>query len=213
MTRSISGIRNDYHLRELNEADLKKDPIEQFQLWLNEAIEAKVNEPTAMTLATSTSDGKPSARIVLLKKVNQTGFTFFTNYNSKKANQINSNPFAALVFFWAELERQVRIEGRIEKIPADESDAYFFSRPEGSKLGAWASPQSKKIKDRTYLENMVMKYQMQFGNNITRRPKYWGGYLLKPDIIEFWQGRSNRLHDRIEYSHLNGRWILERLAP
>ncbi|MGE5412292.1 MAG: pyridoxamine 5'-phosphate oxidase [Clostridiales bacterium] len=213
MTRSISGIRNDYQLRELNEADLKKDPIEQFQLWLNEAIEAKVNEPTAMTLATSTSDGKPSARIVLLKKVNQTGFTFFTNYNSKKANQINSNPFAALVFFWAELERQVRIEGSVEKIPAGESDAYFFSRPEGSKLGAWASPQSKKIQNRAYLENMVMKYQMQFGNNITRRPEYWGGYLLKPDIIEFWQGRTNRLHDRIEYSHLNGKWTLERLAP
>lgn len=211
--RSISDIRRDYQLQNLNESDVKKDPVEQFQIWLKDAIDANASEPTAMTLATSTPDGRPSARIVLLKKVNEKGFVFFTNYNSKKGSQININPFAALVFFWSVLERQVRVEGTIEKVSAEESDEYFLSRPEGSRLGAWASPQSQKIPDRNYLESMVLKYQGQFGDKVTSRPEYWGGYRLKPFLVEFWQGRANRLHDRIQYSQINDVWKIERLAP
>ncbi|MGE5683392.1 MAG: pyridoxamine 5'-phosphate oxidase [Bacillota bacterium] len=211
--RNIADIRKEYQLKSLEETDVRENPIDQFQVWLKEAMDANSDEPTAMTLATSTKDGRPSARIVLLKKFDQKGFVFYTNYNSRKANQLNSNPFAALVFFWQVLERQVRIEGTIEKVSAEESDEYFLSRPEGSKLGAWASPQSQKIPDRKYLETMVLSFQSQFGEKVTRRPEYWGGYRLKPFLIEFWQGRSNRLHDRIQYRQINGIWKIERLAP
>jgi len=213
MNKSITDIRKDYSLLTLNEAEAAADAIEQFSRWWNDALRAEISEVNAMTLATATSDGKPSARIVLLKSFDKNGFVFFTNYESHKGRELEENANAALVFFWKEIERQVRIEGAVEKTTAAESDAYFFSRPEGSRIGAWSSPQSKVIADRQTLETNELLYKEKFINSIPR-PPHWGGYRVMPLRIEFWQGRSNRLHDRILYTKTNeGSWKVDRLAP
>lgn len=211
--KNIADIRKDYKLRSLLETDIDLNPINQFQQWWNEAIKSNIEEPNAMTLATSTSKGKPSARIVLLKGLNNEGFIFFTNYESKKGLELEENPNAALIFFWKELERQVRIEGTVKKISEKESDEYFIIRPELSRIGAWSSPQSKVIKNREVLEEMFKKYTLQFSDGVIIRPPHWGGYIVKPEVIEFWQGRRNRLHDRLQYTLSNDKWIIERLAP
>jgi len=212
MNKEIADIRKDYRLQSLNEADTSADPFEQFGKWWQEAINSNIDEVNAMTLATASPDGKPSARIVLLKDAGTNGFTFFTNYDSHKGQEIAANPYAALVFFWKELERQVRIEGKIEKVADSISDEYFASRPAGSRIGAWSSPQSSVIESRNILEANEAKFTAEFGNNIPR-PPHWGGYVVKPLLVEFWQGRSSRLHDRIQYRLINNAWIKERLAP
>ena len=212
-TKDISAIRKEYLITQLNEDDVQSDPLKQFEQWLNEAVESNVNEPTAMTLATSTFEGKTSARVVLLKGVSPEGFSFFTNYDSKKGKQILQNPYGALVFFWPELERQVRIEGKVAKLTDKQSDEYFKTRPEGSKIGAWASPQSQVIPNRKYLENLKSDFHEEFSKRTIKRPPNWGGYVLAPTCIEFWQGRADRLHDRIQYTLTNGVWTIERLAP
>lgn len=213
MDKSIADIRKDYSLSALNETDIAESPIEQFSRWWHDALNSEIFEVNAMTLSTATKDGKPSARIVLLKGFDKKGFIFFTNYESEKGQQLAENPHAALNFFWKEIERQVRIEGTVEKVDAAESDIYFFSRPEGSRLGAWASPQSKVIENRAILDNNVTYYTKEFQNSIPR-PPHWGGYRVMPLKIEFWQGRSNRLHDRIQYTKTaEGSWKAERLAP
>ncbi len=200
-------------LQTLDESNVAEDAIDQFTKWWNEAMNSAIDEVNAMTLATASKDAVPSARIVLLKDYDERGFVFFTNYNSHKGHELQVNPHAALVFFWKELERQIRIQGTIEKISNEESDFYFFSRPVGSRIGAWASPQSAVIDSRKMLEENVKLYTEQFGENIPR-PSHWGGYRVVPSVIEFWQGRSNRLHDRICYSkNENGSWRIERLAP
>ena len=210
---NIANIRKDYNLQSLSENNVDAHPIHQFNKWWKEAQESSVNEANAMTLATATKEGKPNARIVLLKGFNDDGFIFYSNYLSRKGREMDENPFACIVFFWRELERQVRIEGMILKISSAESDTYFLNRPEDSKIGAWSSPQSKVIPGRDILENNVIKYQAQFSDGNIPRPPHWGGYLLVPSIVEFWQGRSNRLHDRIQYSSVNNEWRIERLAP
>src|SRR6478735_826158 len=211
---SIADIRKDYKLRSLNEEDVAADPFAQFQQWWDQAIESGIDEVNAMTLATASSDGIPSARIVLLKKFSIEGFTFFTNYDSFKGQQLIENPRACLVFFWKELERQIRITGLVEKVQAEESDSYFNSRPESSRIGAWASPQSKIIKSRVWLEEKEEEMKNQFKGKSIKRPEHWGGYRVNPVSIEFWQGRPSRLHDRIQYSlQENGTWTIERLAP
>jgi pyridoxamine 5'-phosphate oxidase len=213
MNKSIADIRRDYSLHSLNESDVASSPIQQFTKWFDEALASEILEVNAMTLATSSKDGKPSARIVLLKGFDERGFVFFTNYESKKGKALNENPHTALVFFWKEIERQVRVEGVIEKISAAESDEYFFSRPEGSRISAWASPQSKIIESRNILEENVQRFLNEFKNSIPR-PPHWGGYRVMPELIEFWQGRSNRLHDRIQYTKTgSGSWKVDRLAP
>jgi pyridoxamine 5'-phosphate oxidase len=213
MKKEIADIRKDYMLQTLDESNVKEDAIDQFSKWWNEAVNSAIDEVNAMALATVSKEGVPSARIVLLKDYDQRGFVFFTNYNSQKGNDLKINPHAALVFFWKELERQIRIQGVIEKINSEENDIYFFSRPIGSRIGAWTSPQSAVIDSRKILEENVKLYTEQFGENIPR-PPYWGGYRVMPIMIEFWQGRSNRLHDRIRYSkNDNMRWRIERLAP
>ncbi|MDD2277766.1 MAG: pyridoxamine 5'-phosphate oxidase [Bacteroidales bacterium] len=212
-TTDLSQIRSDYNLKQLSKSGVLPNPIEQFRIWMDEAIAGQCNEPNAMTLATSTFDGKPSARVVLLKDFNNQGFVFFTNYESNKGKQILQNPYAALVLFWPELQRQVRIEGLIVKTTEKESDEYFKTRPGKSKIGAWASPQSQVIRNRKYLESLKSDFQEEFSGKTISRPPNWGGYILQPNIIEFWQGRPNRLHDRIQYSYLNSEWLIERLAP
>jgi len=213
MKTNIANIRKEYTLSALDRVNVLPDPVKQFEIWLQEAINAEVSEPNAMTLATSTFEGKPSARMVLLKAVDEQGFSFFTNYESRKARQILQNPYGALVFYWAELERQVRIEGKIVLASEKESDAYFRTRPEGSKIGAWASPQSKVVPNRKYLEDLEDDFEEEFVGKTIKRPPNWGGYILEPVMVEFWQGRKNRLHDRIQYRLENGVWIIERLAP
>ncbi|MDR0792386.1 MAG: pyridoxamine 5'-phosphate oxidase [Chitinophagaceae bacterium] len=208
----IANIRADYRLKTLNENEVEPNPINQFEKWFQEAIDCKIDEVNAMTLATTSSGGKPHARIVLLKDIKENKFQFYTNYLSHKGAQIQENPHVALVFFWKELQRQVRIEGIIEKTSEAESDTYFHSRPAGSRIGAWASPQSSVIESRTVLEENADKYLKAFGNDIPR-PSHWGGYNVAPLSMEFWQGRSNRLHDRILYSFIAGSWKIERLAP
>ena len=214
MTDTIAEIRKEYKLKSLNEADASADPFQQFESWWNEARESKVEEVNAMTLATASQDGVPSARIVLLKGFDHNGFVFFTNYASFKGLQLQENPRACLVFFWKELERQVRITGLVEKTSAIESDVYYNSRPAGSRIGAWASPQSQIISSREWLEQNEDKYAASFSNGVIERPAHWGGYRVQPITIEFWQGRPSRLHDRIQYSlQENGDWLVERLAP
>lgn len=211
---SIADIRKDYRLQSLTEQDALPDAMEQFSKWWDDVLKSDIMEPNAMTLATASADGLPSARIVLLKGFDKKGFTFFTNYNSFKGMQLQENPRACLVFFWKELERQVRVTGVIEKLPAQESDEYFHSRPEGSRLGALASPQSQVIESREWLEMRVASVTNQFAGKEIARPPHWGGYRVQPAIIEFWQGRSSRLHDRLQYTLLDdGTWKLERLAP
>ena len=210
---SLHSIRKDYLLGQLLEEEMHPDPIRQFSIWLNNAIEKGVLEPTAMTLATVNQVGCPSARIVLLKDVSEKGFVFFTNYESQKGNDIAGNQNVALLFFWIGFEREVRITGRAVKTPASESDEYFLSRPFESQLAAYASPQSKVIPNRTFLVDRFHYYKKQISSETIKRPDYWGGYLVIPKTIEFWQGGAARLHDRIRYSLINDEWILERLAP
>jgi pyridoxamine 5'-phosphate oxidase len=213
MSNSIADIRIDYRLKSFLEADAATDPYTQFGQWWLEAVESKIEEVNAMTLATATVDGFPSARIVLLKGYDKNGFVFFTNYQSQKGQEIAANPKACLLFFWKELERQVRIEGSIEKISAADSEIYFKSRPLGSRIGAWCSPQSTVIKDRSILDKNVTHFTNKFINEEVPRPEHWGGYIVKPTAIEFWQGRSSRLHDRLRYTAISEGWKLERLAP
>lgn len=210
---AISDLRREYTLRGLSEDEVDPDPLRQFQLWFEQAVAAGLPEPNAMTLATADAAGRPSARVVLLKGFDRRGFVFFTNYQSRKGRELAANPFVALVFFWPELERQVRIEGQAAPITAAESDAYFASRPRGSQLGAWASAQSSVIADRAALEREVERLAQQFGAGPIPRPPHWGGYRVAPELIEFWQGRPNRLHDRLRYRRGGDAWLLERLAP
>ncbi len=209
----IAGLRREFTLETLDAKDVLSNPIHQFERWFKESIEAQVLEPNAMNLATVGLDMKPSSRIVLLKQVRNDGFVFFTNYNSRKAMQIAENPNCALTFMWNELERQVRIEGSIERLSSEESDSYFEKRPIGSKLGAWSSPQSEIIPNREYLESLVVGFEQKFANIEIKRPNNWGGYLVRPALIEFWQGRKSRLHDRIQYICINNMWNINRLAP
>lgn len=209
----IGNIRQDYQLKTLNEADIAQDPFGQFSIWWDEAIKSEIDEVNAMTLATATPDGIPSARIVLLKAFDENGFEFFTNYESHKGAELAANPHAALVFFWKELQRQVRIQGVVEKVDAAESDRYYNSRPYGSRIGAWSSPQSTPIDSRTILEENVVKFTEQYKEDVPR-PDFWGGYKLVPTLFEFWQGRSSRLHDRFQYKLSDGKvWNVMRLAP
>ncbi len=211
-TKNISEIRKEYKLKSLLEEDADPDAIKQFEYWWNDALESKVEEVNAMTLATI-AKAKPSARIVLLKGFSNEGFIFFTNYKSRKGQELIDNPNACLVFFWKELERQVRIEGTVKKISEAESDEYFRLRPEQSRIGAWSSPQSQVIKNREVLENNFNNYMQQFADGPIVRPQHWGGYLVAPSLIEFWQGRPNRMHDRLQYTLNNKEWKIERLAP
>ena len=210
---SIADIRKDYKLKSLTEEDVHS-PFELFERWWQEALAAGIDEVNAMTLATASIDGVPSARIVLLKGFNEKGFVFFTNYESYKGRQLEENPRAALIFFWKELERQVRVTGIVEKTTDQESDEYYVSRPEASRLGAWASPQSQVIENREWLEQNEKLFRSKFDGKPIPRPANWGGYRVKPVTIEFWQGRSSRLHDRLQFNLLgDGVWSLERLAP
>ena len=210
---SIASIRKDYKLRSFLESDADINPVVQFTKWWNEAIESNIDEVNAMTLATADENGQPSARIVLLKGMNNNGFEFFTNYESHKAKQMLINNKVALVFFWKELERQIRIEGIVTKAPAALSDEYFLSRPQESRIGAWSSPQSSVIASREILEENVEVNRKKFENETVTRPSFWGGYIVTPTLFEFWQGRASRLHDRIEYFEDGERWIKRRLAP
>ncbi|MEX3555463.1 MAG: pyridoxamine 5'-phosphate oxidase [Burkholderia gladioli] len=212
---SLADLRINYSRASLDEADVASDPIRQFDKWFKEALDAQLPEPNTMTLATVDADGRPSARIVLIKDVDQRGFVFFTNYESRKGREIAHNPHAALLFYWIELERQVRIEGRIEKTSAAESDSYFASRPVGSRIGAWASEQSAVIANREVLEARERDFGARYGEN-PPRPPHWGGYRLVPEAIEFWQGRPSRLHDRLRYLRDpagSDTWTIERLSP
>ena len=214
MNKTIADLRKEYSSETLLEKDVTPHPIQQFKKWWEQVIASEISEPNAMTLATSSTDGLPSARIVLLKDFDEEGFVFYTNYKSYKGLQLEENPKACLVFHWKELERQVRIMGLVNKLDAEQSDEYYFSRPIGSRIGAWASPQSQPIKNREWLEQEFEKRKNDFANKEVPRPPHWGGYIVKPVIIEFWQGRFSRLHDRIQYSLEKGSgWKIERLAP
>jgi len=213
MNKHIADIRTDYKLKSLLESEVSVNPYEQFGLWWDEAIKSNLEEVNAMTLSTATKEGRPSSRIMLLKGYDEKGFVFFTNYLSNKGEQISDNPYVSLLFFWKELQRQVRIEGKIEKLETEYNDEYFYSRPVGSRIGAWASKQSKAIENRETLESDFAKYAKQFEGIDVPRPEHWGGYRVVPDKIEFWQGRSNRLHDRIEYNLDNAAWRIKRLSP
>ncbi|MDO1444689.1 pyridoxamine 5'-phosphate oxidase [Rhodocytophaga aerolata] len=212
---NLAAIRKEYTLQDLTLEQTAPEPFTQFQQWLAEALEAKVPEPNAMHLATVSANGRPSGRIVLLKGLTEKGFVFFTNYQSRKGQELASNQWASLTFFWPELERQVRIEGSTELISAQQSDAYFHSRPRGSQIGAWASPQSQQIPGRQVLEENTTRLKEEFGQEqLIPRPPHWGGYCIVPDSIEFWQGRPSRLHDRIVYTKTaENTWQKHRLAP
>jgi len=210
----IASLRRNYALQSLSESDVLHEPIAQFALWFEEALSSQLPEPNAMTLATADLSGRPSARTVLLKGFDKQGFVFYTNYESRKGKELTENPQAALLFTWLELERQIRIEGKVEKVTRDESLAYFQSRPKGSQIGAWASPQSRVIEGRLVLEKQVASLQTQYAqDDKLPLPPFWGGYRLRPDCIEFWQGRESRLHDRICYKRSDNGWKIERLAP
>lgn len=210
----LESLRSNYALSGLNETDLLETPFQQFQLWLEQAIAAELPEPNAMTLATLSAQGKPIARMVLLKGLDEKGFVFYTNYDSAKGKQLTETDSAALVFWWAGLERQVRVEGTVEKVSSTESDAYFQSRPKASQLGAWASPQSQAIENRGILEKRLAQLEEKYATEKVPRPPHWGGFRVIPSAIEFWQGRPSRLHDRIRYElDEKGDWFYQRLAP
>lgn len=210
----VSDLRREFGLAGLSEADLAADPILQFQRWFDEMLESDPQDPTAMTLATVGRDGRPSARVVLLKGCDERGFSFFTNYNSRKGRDLAENSHAALVFYWPGLDRQVRVEGVVEKTSREESEEYFRSRPPGSRLGAWASPQSEVIAGREELERRLREVEERFPDGEVPLPEFWGGFRLRPEMLELWQGRPSRLHDRLRYTRLaNGSWKIERLSP
>lgn len=214
MNMSVADLRKEYTFLGLSETQAHSNPFEQFKLWFDQAVAAQLPEPNAMTIATATLDGKPSARMVLLKDCDERGFVFYTNYQSNKGQQLIENPWGAIVFWWAQLERQVRIEGRVEKVSDAESDEYFNSRPIGSQLGAWASNQSQVVESREVLERQLEQLKEEYENKDVPRPSHWGGFRVIPDEIEFWQGRPNRLHDRLLYRRgENGSWIIQRLSP
>ena len=210
---SLADLRRDYTLAGLSEADAGDDPFALFHAWFAAAVSAGLPDPNAFTLATATPDGRPSARVVLLKHLDDRGFTFFTNYQSRKAGELAANPHAAMVFLWDGLERQVRVEGTAEVVTAEESDAYFRVRPVGSRLGAWASPQSRVIPSREHLERLMAEAGEAFAGGDPPRPPHWGGYRVVPAVVEFWQGRPSRLHDRVRFRRAAGGWERERLAP
>ena len=214
LNKQVAALRKDYRLASLDESEVEKHPVKQFERWWNDATNSELAEPNAMTLATSTPEGRPSARIVLLKSFDADGFIFFTNYESRKGQEMAANPQVSLLFFWQELERQVRIDGIVSKTSAAISDEYYQLRPPGSRIGAIASPQSRVIPHRSFLEEQVNIIAAKYVLDNPERPEYWGGYIVKPLLMEFWQGRSNRLHDRVQYTlESSGDWKIERLSP
>lgn len=217
-SHSISSIRQEYLLATLSEKEVSPSPIDQFERWLNEAMKSEVLEPTAMVLSTVSAEGQPSSRVVLLKDLDSNGFVFYTNYSSKKGVELSQNARASLLFFWPELQRQVRIEGEVKRVNPEQSTNYFQSRPKGSQLGAWASPQSQVVPHREFLDERIEEMEKKFeGLEVLPRPEHWGGFSLIPNRIEFWQGRGSRMHDRIRYertsSSVTSEWKIERLAP
>lgn len=211
--KEIAAIREDYAKSSLSENEVLGNPIDQFKKWFSEAMVSEVTEPTAMVVSSASVDGKPSSRVVLMKDIKTDGISFFTNYNSRKGQEIVANPFVSVLFFWPELQRQVRMEAEVEKLAPEESDEYFSSRPRGSQIGAIASPQSAIINNREELEHRVAEVSAEVGEGEIQRPNFWGGFLLKPYRMEFWQGRSSRLHDRIVYKQEEGSWSINRIAP
>lgn len=217
-SHSISSIRQEYLLATLSEKEVSPSPIDQFERWLNEAMKSEVLEPTAMVLSTVSAEGQPSSRVVLLKDLDSNGFVFYTNYSSKKGVELSQNARASLLFFWPELQRQIRIEGEVKRVNPEQSTTYFQSRPKGSQLGAWASPQSQVVPHREFLDERIEEMEKKFeGLEVLPRPEHWGGFSLIPNRIEFWQGRGSRMHDRIRYertsSSVTSEWKIERLAP
>ena len=208
-----SNLRKEYISTGLDKADVDHDPVVQFHVWFQDTINAGLHEPNAMILATATRDAKPSARTVLLKGYDERGFVFYTNYEGRKAGELETNPECALLFYWGELERQVRVEGTVSRISEQESDEYFASRPRGSRLGAWASEQSRPVEDRSVLEERVRALETEYEGREIPRPPFWGGYRVEPEEIEFWQGRESRQHDRLVYRREDGAWRIERLQP
>jgi pyridoxamine 5'-phosphate oxidase len=214
MAADIGQLRKEYSLHSLTETGVAALPLDQFTQWWNQAIQSDIEEVNAMALSTINKEGRPESRIVLLKGYSEKGFVFFTNYESNKGDQLQQHAHCSLLFFWKELERQVRINGRAEKISTQESDAYFNSRPEGSKIGAWASPQSQVVESQEWLHENFERIKARYNNNTISRPPHWGGFAVRPDSMEFWQGRPSRMHDRIRYSlQQDGGWKIERLAP
>lgn len=214
MSNAIADLRQEYAMGALNEAEVHPDPLQQFQRWFGEAIAAQLPEPNAMTLATADRTGRPYARVVLLKECDADGFIFFTNYRSDKGRQLAENPHAALVFLWLELQRQIRIEGTVSPIASAESEAYFRSRPRESRLGALASRQSQIVASRQILDQRFQQLEAQYPDDTIPMPNHWGGYRVQPEMLEFWQGRHGRMHDRLRYRRLaEGHWLLERLEP
>ncbi len=213
MPRDVADLRKEYTRAGLAESDVAADPIEQFRRWFDAALDAGLHEPNAMTVATATRDGSPSARVVLLKGFDSRGFVFYTNYEGRKGRELEENPRAALLFYWGELERQVRIEGTVSRVSEEESDAYYASRPRGSRLGAWASEQSRTVEGRGVLEDRLGDLEAEYEGREVPRPPFWGGYRVWPEVVEFWQGRENRVHDRIVYRRQGGGWEIERLQP
>ncbi|MFN5793812.1 MAG: pyridoxamine 5'-phosphate oxidase [Bacteroidota bacterium] len=212
-SKEINKLRLEYSKEILDEKMVNSNPIVQFDLWMKEALNADIPEPHAMNVSTVSKEGKPSSRIVLLRNFSENGFVFYTNYNSKKGNDISENNSAAINFFWPQLERQIRIEGKLQKVDSKISDEYFASRPHDSQLGAWASNQSEVLKNRQELEEKFAALEKKFAGINVPRPEHWGGYCLVPDSIEFWQGRPSRIHDRIKFTTVNNEWKIERLSP